>query len=131
MRRGLIRSQLVLVAALAGLCLWTAVGAQAKTFSTSATLGFNPPDNFSGQVSSPYKPCKSGRLVTLYYHGPGSLDPPQMVEAAKTDKGGHYEINVIPAAQPGDYHVIVSKRLIHKQGRVTKCRQFVSPQQNF
>lgn len=126
-----IRVLLSVIAAIALLCA-VAATAGARVVATTATLNFNAPDNFSGQVQAPtFKKCQAGRLVTLYFTGMGANETPQFVEAAKTDSSGHYEINAVGGARAGNYYVVVAKRVIRKKGKVTKCRPFTSAPQTF
>src|SRR5262249_143305 len=89
-----IRVFLVAAIAAALVCLVGGASAAAvKKASTTSTLVFKSPNNFSGDLSSPNRRCISSRLVTVYYLGPSGMSSPQFIEAAKTDDTGHFEIN--------------------------------------
>jgi len=135
MKPGSTRWRLVVAAllAVALLCAYgvTSAGA-AKQSSTSSTLIFKPPNNFSGDLSSPNARCLAARIVTLFYLGHSGNETPQFVEAAKTDSSGHFEINTIPDAVEGDYQVSIQKRKIKKKGKVRViCQSFLSMAQRF
>jgi hypothetical protein len=123
----------IALAAVALVCaIAAATAGAARVVATTATLTFNAPDNFSGQVSTPsFKKCQIARLVTLFFTGVGGNNTPEFVEAAKTDSSGHYEINAVGGARAGNYNIVVAKRVIRKHGKVTKCRAFTSPQFTF
>ena len=121
-----------MVAAIAAalVCLVGAASAAAvKKASTTSTLVFKSPNNFSGDLSSPNRRCISSRLVTVYYLGPSGMSSPQFIEAAKTDDTGHFEINSIPDAVAGNYDISITKRKIKKKNLI--CKAFVSAQYTF
>jgi hypothetical protein len=121
------------VLAVALTCLVAAAGAAAvKRPATTSTLVFKSPNNFSGDLSSPNLKCLGARIVTLLYLGPGGMSPPTFVEAAKTDGGGHFEINTVPEAVAGNYQITIEKRRIRKHGKtLLVCQPFASVQYTF
>jgi hypothetical protein len=128
-----VRIAVAAVLAVGLLCVYGVASAGAvKRASTRSTLEFKPPNNFSGELSSPNERCLAARIVTLLYLGPGGSSPPQFVEAAKTDSSGHFEINTIPDALAGDYEIMISKRKIKKKGKVRLvCQPFTSVHYTF
>jgi hypothetical protein len=126
------RFKVVLAASLAVvLVAFVAVAsAKLKSVGTSATLTFNAPDNFSGDVSvTGNKFCKRDRIVTVQSLGKDGTSPPTFVEAGKTDPVGHYEIPVVGGIEPGYFRAVVKKRIVRK--RNLKCKPFVSAPQKF
>jgi hypothetical protein len=124
-----IRALLALIGAFALVCVLAAPATAIRKIPTTATLTFNSPDNFSGEVSAKFAKCRAYRLVTLYFTGPSGNDSPSFVEAAQTDTSGHYEINAVGGARAGTYFIVVSKRVIRKLD--TKCKPFTGPPQSF
>ena len=125
-----IRVFVLAAVAAALVCLVGAASAVAvKRASTTSTLVFKSPNNFSGDLSSKNKRCIGQRLVNLYYLGPSGMSSPQFVEAAQTDSTGHFEINSIPDAVAGNYDISITKRKIKKANLL--CKAFVSAQYTF
>ena len=92
---------------------------QIKLAKTSST-------QFSGAVSSKLRPCRSSRVVVLFYTDPnnGQTSP---LSVQRTDGDGRYTVTQSTAAYPGTYQAEVLQRKIRAMKAPQTCRDAKSP----
>jgi hypothetical protein len=95
-------------------------------WASQITLAKPSSTEFSGRVSSKLRPCRSSRVVVLFYTDPnnGQTSP---LSVQRTDGGGHYAVTLPTPAYPGTYQAEVLKRKIRAMKAPQTCRDAKSP----
>jgi hypothetical protein len=92
-----------------------------KKWASKITLVHPSPTQFTGTVSSKLKPCRAQRVVTVYYTDPLTAQTlPLSVQ--RTNKKGHYQVDLPKPAFVGSYHAQVAKRKIRALKRKQTCK---------
>jgi hypothetical protein len=103
------RAGVVLIVVMLGLGIGGAVaGVKKHKWPSQVSLTHPSSTQFSGAVTSKFTPCRSQRLVTLYYTDPitGQTQP---LSVQRTDKFGKYRIDLTQPAYAGKYQAQVPK----------------------
>jgi hypothetical protein len=109
---------LVILLLVVGLALIPVAGAKKKkkrkivaTWGSTVTLTHPATTQFAGHVGSKLNACENDRLVTLYYTDPdGGGTKPLAVQ--RTGGNGNYQMDLVVAAFPGSYQVVLSEEQV-------------------
>ena len=98
-------------------------GAKKKNhkWPSQVTLTHPSSTQFAGKVTSRLAACRDSRLVTLYYTDPITLQT-QPLSVQRTDKAGHYQVDLTTPAYPGSYRVQLSKQRIRALKAPQTCK---------
>jgi hypothetical protein len=126
------RAGIALVVAVLALGLCGAVAGAKKhrkpkgqKWPSQVTLTHPSSTQFAGMVTSKLAACRDSRLVTLYYTDPVTLQT-QPLSVQRTDKGGHYQVDLTTPAYPGTYQLQLSKERIRALKAPQTCKGALS-----
>jgi hypothetical protein len=122
------RAGIALVVVSLGLGLCGAVAGAKKhrkpkgqKWPSQVTLTHPSTTQFAGKVTSKLAACRDSRLVTVYYTDPITLQT-QPLSVQRTDKDGHYQVDLTTSAYPGTYQLQLSQERIRALKAPQTCK---------